>query len=126
MKERGTLPPIPPSPWPWLCGCPLIGQHSHVLYKDSLFHSPRTLPMVMCPLLLLPFVWVHFGPEHLVLNPGNTTFIVLSILEERSGYRYPTMLPQEFLKLVSSRDLGKSIIKADFDFKPRLAVCMNS
>lgn len=82
--------------------------------------------MVMCPLLLLPFVWVHFGPEHLVLNPGNTTFIVLSILEERSGYRYPTMLPQEFLKLVSSRDLGKSIIKADFDFKPRLAVCMNS
>lgn len=56
---------------------------------------------------------------------GNTVFIALSILEERSDYRHPSMLPQEFLKLVSSRDLGESTTEEDFDFKPRFAAFVN-
>lgn len=72
-------------------------------------------------LLLLFLVWVHSGPEHLVLISGNVVCIVLSILEKGSGYTHITMF---FLKLVSSRDLGKSMIKADFDFKPGLVVCI--
>lgn len=71
-------------------------------------------------------LWAHHGPEHLVLMSGNSVFIAPSILDERSDYRHPSMLPQEFLKRLSSRDLGESMTKADFDFKPRFAAFVNS
>lgn len=70
-----------------------------------------------------PLLRVHHGPEHLM--SGNTIFIALSILEEGS-VSHTSMLLQEFLKLVSSRDLGKGTTKADFDFKMRFAAFVNS
>lgn len=73
-----------------------------------------------CATMVLSPVWVYSSPYHLVSISGNTVFLVLfCILEEGSAYRDPIILSQEFLKLVSSRDLGKGITMVDIDFKYR-------